>query len=125
MKDTKKISENETFESLSEIKYGDLKAKFEDLGVGEVWKPGKKGVDLINSALDKLSEISGQKEADAVEAKIVEDKEKEDLISKDEVEVMIAKLQRAVGASIDTHRQGLLVRLETFEKMLADGHYLK
>ena len=125
MKDTTKNSIDETFETLSEIKYGDLKAKFEELGVGEVWKPGKKGADLINSALDKLSEISGQKKIEAEEAKIVEEKEEEVLISKEEIEIMIAKLQRAVGAAIASHKKGLLVRLETFEKMLDKGHYIK
>ena len=115
----------ETFETLSEVKYGDLKAKFEELGIEGVWKPGKKANHLIKEALDKLSEISGEKEKAEAIAKVQEEKEKEDLISKDEIETMIAKLERAVGVAIDSHRKGLLVRLETFEKMLADEHYIK
>ena len=39
------------------IKYGELKAKFEDLGIPNVWKQGKKKVDMINEAVELLSTI--------------------------------------------------------------------
>ena len=85
----------------------------------------KKGVDLIKEALDKLAEISGEKAKSEAVAKVQEEKEKEVLISKEDIEIMIAKLQRAIGVAINSHKKGLLVRLETFEKMLANGNYLK
>lgn len=46
-----------TFDELNEIKYGDLKAKFEELGIPSVWKGGSKKEDLINKALGLLNKI--------------------------------------------------------------------
>jgi len=115
----------ETFESLSKVKYGDLKSKFTDLGIEGVWKPGKKANELIKSALDKLAEISGKKAEEAEIALVQEEKEKEELLPKAELETLIAKLKRASGVAIASHKKGLLVRLETFEKMLTNGDYLK
>lgn len=46
-----------TFDELNEIKYGDLKAKFEELGIPAVWKGGSKKEDLINKALGLLNKI--------------------------------------------------------------------
>jgi hypothetical protein len=62
---------NITREELDAVKYGDLKAKLEELGIGSVWQNGVKKADLIETALAKLSEI---REKAVVEGDIVEEK---------------------------------------------------
>lgn len=42
-------------ETLSEVKYGDLLAKFTELGIPEVWKPGSKKIKMIETAIEKLA----------------------------------------------------------------------
>lgn len=45
-----------TRDELKAIPYGDaLKEKFEELGIGEVWKPGSKKDVMITKALEKLA----------------------------------------------------------------------
>lgn len=51
MKNTKAVSA----ETLSEVKYGDLLAKFTELGIPEAWTPGKKKSVMIKAAIDKLA----------------------------------------------------------------------
>lgn len=46
-----------TREELEAVKYGDLKAKFEELKIEDVWQNGIKKGDLIENALTKLAEI--------------------------------------------------------------------
>ena len=53
------------------IKYGELKAKFEDLGVPNVWKQGKKKVDMINEAVELLSTMEVSQVEDVQEAKVI------------------------------------------------------
>lgn len=53
------------------IKYGELKAKFEDLGVPNVWKQGKKKVDMINEAVELLSTMEVSQVEDIQEAKVI------------------------------------------------------
>jgi phage terminase large subunit GpA-like protein len=48
---------------LEAVSYGDLKQKFTDLGIPEIWKQGKKKEELINLALQRLEEVK------AIEAK--------------------------------------------------------
>lgn len=43
-----------TKEVLDEVSYKDLQAKFLELGLTDVWKPGKKKDAMIQEALDKL-----------------------------------------------------------------------
>ena len=50
MSKIKRISEQE----LSKVKYGDLLAKFTELGVKEAWRPGKKKTAMIKFAIEKL-----------------------------------------------------------------------
>ena len=67
-----------TFETLNETSYGNLKAKFEELGIPGAWKAGKKKADLINLALSKLEVLrklkrDGVKKDDLAEALKVEE----------------------------------------------------
>jgi hypothetical protein len=68
---------------LEAVAYGDLKEKFTELGIPEVWHQGKKKVDLINLALQRLEEVKAieAKGIDLsdpiVKSKLEEEKEKE------------------------------------------------
>ena len=46
-----------SIETLNEVKYGDLLAKFTELGIPEAWKPGKKKSAMIKTAIEKLAII--------------------------------------------------------------------
>ena len=52
-------------------KYGELKDKFESLGVSNVWKQGKKKADMINDAIELLSTMDVSQVEDVQEASII------------------------------------------------------
>ena len=51
-----------TKSELSAVKYGDLLAKFTELGIKEVWTPGKKKTFMIEAAIAKLNTIKSLEE---------------------------------------------------------------
>ena len=78
-------------------KYGELKDKFEDLGVPGVWKQGKKKADMLNEALELLSKMDDIKIEDVQEAKSIIKEETSNKIDEKEtkfendVEVVVSK----------------------------------
>ena len=56
-------------------KYGELKDKFEDLGIPGVWKQGKKKADMLNEALELLSKMEDAKVEDVQDAKSIIEEE--------------------------------------------------
>ena len=48
----------------------------------------------------------------------------EAVVNKEELELKISKLNRAILNCISTHKAGLVSKLQVFEKMLADGDHL-
>jgi hypothetical protein len=46
-----------TAETLEAISYGDLQAKFKELGIGSAWKPGSKKAIMIEGAIVMLAEL--------------------------------------------------------------------
>ena len=58
---------------LQETKYHELKDKFKELGMEEVWKGGKKKEELIKSALEKFNELKNK--VDSVDKETQEDLE--------------------------------------------------
>lgn len=46
------------------------------------------------------------------------------VVNKEGLEIRILKLQRALVNCIDTHKAGLVQKLQVYEKMLVDGDYL-
>lgn len=61
-----------TKEALSKLKYHELKPAFEEIGVAEVWKHGRKGEEMITEALkayEALRQMEAKKAADAAKAK--------------------------------------------------------
>ena len=81
------------------VKYGELKDKFESLGVPNVWKQGKKKVDMINEAVELLSTIEDSQVEDVQEAiEIVEEKTSKKLDEKEikfenDVQKVVSKKQ--------------------------------
>lgn len=66
------------------IKYGELKAKFTELGIPNVWKQGKKKVDMINEAVELLSTMEVSQVEDVQDAiEIVEEKTSKKLDEKE------------------------------------------
>ena len=49
------------------VKYGELKNKFEELGIPNVWKQGKKKVDMIDEAIEILSTMDESQVEDSKE----------------------------------------------------------
>lgn len=65
------VEEIITYDMLDKVSYGkDLQAKFEELGVGDCYKPGKKKKVLITNALARLAEIKRLKEQGVSEDEI-------------------------------------------------------
>lgn len=79
------------------IKYGELKAKFVELGIPNVWKQGKKKVDMINEAVELISTMDVSWVDDVQEAKeIIEEKTSKKLDEKEikfeqDVELVVSK----------------------------------
>lgn len=80
-----------TKEILDAVKYHELKSKFEEIGVPEVWKPGRKKDELIKDALAKLAKIRQLKEAGVTDDKEIKEKIKE----QEEAENKALELQKA------------------------------
>ena len=80
-------------------KYGELKDKFESLGVSNVWKQGKKKADMINDAIELLSTMDVSQVEDVQEASIIiEEKTSKKLDEKEvkfesDVKVVVSKKQ--------------------------------
>ena len=77
-------------EELTLVKYQDLKNKFDELGVSEVWRQGKKKIDMINEAVEILSEMeaTGEKSDVAIE-EIVKDKKIEAVVTESKFELAV------------------------------------
>ena len=81
------------------VKYGELKDKFESLGIPNVWKQGKKKVDMINEAVELLSTMEVSQVEDVQEAiEIVEEKTSKKLDEKEikfenDVQKVVSKKQ--------------------------------
>lgn len=120
-----KITEQE----LNEIAYGDLKAKFEELGVPQAWKGGKKKEDLIASALEALAEVKANissdadKKGDGVTAEekdpsIEEGASEEIEYSQDQIKGILKTIKQNLLCGVPSHRSGLLASQEKFEGLL-------
>ena len=79
------------------VKYGELKDKFVELGIPNVWKQGKKKVDMINEAVELLSTMEVSQVEDVQEAKeIIKEKTSKKLDAKEikfeqDVEIVVSK----------------------------------
>ena len=63
-----------TTETLEAISYGDLQAKFKDLGIDSAWKPGSKKAIMIEGAIAKLAELKAAKAQGKTPEQVDEDK---------------------------------------------------
>jgi hypothetical protein len=117
-----------TAEDFKDVKYGDLLAKFTELGIPEVWKAGKKKKQMIDKAVEQLAVIkslenSGLKEEDIKEElKIVEVKKAEAKEAKELEEVVEAeKADKAIVEKVEkaglTHDQ-IKANLRSIEQNL-------
>lgn len=121
---------------LENTNYNDLKSKFEELGVPQLFKRGVKKVDLINEAIEVISkiEIMGGEGVVFDEAKNKVDVDKLDKVSRDKIEFDI-KVDKVVAnksfwtkESIDkrirqlhnvfTQHRGMSKGIECLEKRL-------
>jgi DNA-binding transcriptional regulator GbsR (MarR family) len=136
-----------TYESLSEVAYGDLLATFKELGVESAWKPGKKKSDMIQNALGQLTVIKqglaegkSQEEIDqslevqktiqeeapqkAKEEEEAKDKVKEEIVSKDlskeQIEAAIKNIDANLKGGASTHRLILLAKRKALQEQLAE-----
>tara|TARA_R110000744_G_scaffold373093_1_gene485111 strand:- start:774 stop:1220 length:447 start_codon:yes stop_codon:yes gene_type:complete len=97
-----------TAEDFKDVKYGDLLAKFTELGIPDVWKAGKKKKQMIDKAIEQLAVIkslenNGLKEEEIKEElKIVEVKKAEAKEAKELEEVVEAKkADKAIVAKVE------------------------
>mgnify|MGYP003119336736 CR=1 FL=1 len=105
MSKTKIISEQE----LSQVKYGDLLAKFTELGVKEAWKPGKKKTAMIKLAIEKLDLMRSLEDRGLNQEEITEEIKNIEVI-KEEI-----KVKDAVEAVKKQEKQDKIVK-ETIVK---------
>jgi hypothetical protein len=85
-------------EELTAIRYNDLKKKFQELGIGEAFKPGTKKVVLIDNAVELINK------RDSFSEKLTVEQVKQE-IKKDEAkvaEVCLSKFDKAVKAVTST-----------------------
>ena len=94
MKNTKEI----TAQSLKEVKYGDLLAKFTELGIPEVWKPGSKKAKMIATAVEKLAIVRSLEDRGLNQEEVQEELVKVEIKQqevKQQKEVEVAQAQEA------------------------------
>lgn len=90
-------------ETLSEVKYGDLLAKFTELGIPEAWKPGKKKSAMIKAAIEKLAIIRSledrglEQEEIAEQLIVVQDKK---IQAEEQEQLEIAQAQEVADKAI-------------------------
>lgn len=110
-----------TEQSLSEIKYSDLKKKFEELGVSSAWKPGTKKIEMIKVAIEKLKKIKILQEKgldkDQVEKALENAEEKKDELKLAEEAKKAKEAEEAEKASFEKLKKKELSK-ETIEKNL-------
>ena len=87
----KKITKAE----LSEVKYGELFAKFTELGIPEVWKPGSKKIVMIEKAIEAVK-LKASLEDQGLNEKEIEEKVLEVKIAKEEKKIKdeVAKVEK-------------------------------
>ena len=103
-------------EELTEIRYNDLKAKFQEMGIGDVFKPGTKKVVLIDNAVELINK------RDSFSEKLTVEQVKEE-IAKDEAkvaEVCLSKFDLAVKAVTST--DGIWTRESINKRILILGN---
>lgn len=103
-------------EELTAIRYNDLKAKFQEMGIGEVFKPGTKKVVLIDNAVELINK------RDSFSEKLTVEQVKEE-IAKDEAkvaEVCLSQFDLAVKAVAST--DGIWTRESINKRILILGN---
>lgn len=81
-------------QELEAVQYQKLKAKFEEMGIAEVWKSGTKKVVMINNALDILDRVTEDNTTEEIIEEIALEKEK---ASKTRVEVAQSEREKAIS----------------------------
>lgn len=87
-----------TKSDLSKVKYGELLAKFTELGVPEVWTAGKKKNDMIEKAIAAV-QLKASLESQGLDKKEIEDKvieiEEAKVVAKEKEEIAIVEQKEA------------------------------
>lgn len=100
---------------LEETPYGELKAKFAELGVEEIFKGGVKKETLVQLALQKIEELRGQVETEIEEEEEVETEEEE--VETEEVETEEIETEITKGITIDEEEEISLIVVEEEEEI--------
>ena len=98
-------------EELTAMRYNDLKVKFQELGIGEVFRAGIKKVVLIDTAvelIEKKDSITEEVTVEELEIEIVKDRE-------EIKEVLLSEFEKAVN--VVTSTDGIWTK-ETMEKRI-------
>mgnify|MGYP003648397196 CR=1 FL=1 len=106
-------------------KLNDIKALKETLDTPEEIEKAISDQEAIDK--DQLiKDAEAQAEDEALAKKAEDDAIKGDeLKSKEDIEIMIVKLQRALVHAVSSHRIILVTKLSVFEKLLVDKEYIK
>ena len=87
-----------TKSDLSKVKYGELLAKFTELGVPEVWIPGSKKMTMIEKAIAAV-QLKSSLESQGLDKKEIEDKvieiEEAKVVAKEKEEIAIVEQEEA------------------------------
>ena len=87
-----------TKSDLSKVKYGELLAKFTELGVPEVWIPGSKKMTMIEKAIAAV-QLKASLESQGLDKKEIEDKvieiEEAKVVAKQKEEIAIVEQKEA------------------------------
>lgn len=80
---------------LSKVKYGELLAKFTELGVPEVWKAGSKKITMIEKAIEQVKLKQSLEDA-GLNEKEIEQKIEEVKVAKEEKKIKeeVAKIEK-------------------------------
>jgi hypothetical protein len=115
--------DNALFAELDALKYHELKAKFESMGLDGVFKAGKKKGELIKLAMQAYDALQLGGDVEKASEKVVEKKAKVAEIgglTREQLEKNLENIKLLISGGVESHKAVLRAKREKLEAELKD-----
>jgi hypothetical protein len=115
--------DNALFAELDALKYHELKAKFESMGLDGVFKAGKKKGELIKLAMQAYEAVQLGGDVEKASEKVVEKKAKVAEIgglTREQLEKNLENIKLLISGGVESHKAVLRAKREKLEAELKD-----
>ena len=113
--------DNALYAELDALKYHELKAKFESLGLDGVFKAGKKKAELIKLAMQAYDAVQLGGDVDKASEVVVEKKAKVAEIgglTREQIEANLHNIKLLISGGVESHKAVLRAKREKLEALL-------